>query len=156
MCLIWQAGKWQLIPWKPAKKTMLNTVWLNKGLVQYSNGHKSRCISVVIRGVLITRTRPNRQRINKKLSFSLFNTKDHGQIYWLHFNYTDYIVNQRVNKLLLPQNLYSGAKHIPLFLQRPFHFRVCLIVLWLFLVWKQTQYKHQNHLNKSGPFLETA
>ena len=37
-----------------------------------------------------------------------------------------YIVNQRTDKLLLPHNLYSGAKHIPLSLQRPFHFIVLL------------------------------
>ena len=33
-------------------------------------------------------------------------------------------------KLLLPHNLYSGTKHVTLFSQWPFHFRVCLIVLW--------------------------
>ena len=41
-----------------------------------------------------------------------------------------YIVSWRTNKLLLTYNLYSGTKHIPLFSQRPFHFRVCFIVLW--------------------------
>ena len=35
-----------------------------------------------------------------------------------------------INKLFLPHNLYSGAKHIPLFSQRPFHLRVCLIVVY--------------------------
>ena len=32
--------------------------------------------------------------------------------------------------LLLTHNIYYGAKVIPLFSQRPFHFRVCLNVLW--------------------------
>ena len=31
-------------------------------------------------------------------------------------------MNWRINKLLLPHNPYFGAKHIPLFSQRPFHF----------------------------------
>ena len=34
-----------------------------------------------------------------------------------------------LNKLLLPHNIYSGTKHISLFSQRPFHFRVCLIII---------------------------
>ena len=32
--------------------------------------------------------------------------------------------NWRINKLLLPHNHYSGAKHITLFSQRPFHYIV--------------------------------
>ena len=52
-----------------------------------------------------------------------------------------YIVNWRFNKLLLLHNLYSGAKHIPLFSQRPFH-QIVLIVA-LFIVTRQTQYCDQ-------------
>ena len=40
---------------------------------------------------------------------------------------TDYKVNWRINSLLLPHNLYSGTKHIPLFSQRPFHFLYSLV-----------------------------
>ena len=36
--------------------------------------------------------------------------------------YRCHIVNWRINKLLLPHNLYSAAKHFPLSSQRPFHF----------------------------------
>ena len=38
-----------------------------------------------------------------------------------HCIYRCYIVNQRINKLLLQHNLFSGATHIPLSSQRPFH-----------------------------------
>ena len=37
-----------------------------------------------------------------------------------------YLTNSRINKLLLPCNLYSGAKHISLSSQRPCHFFVLL------------------------------
>ena len=52
------------------------------------------------------------------------------RVYWL-------IVNWRINKLLLPHNLYSGAKHIPLSSQRPFHFHCSIGAL--FIVTRQTQ-----------------
>ena len=39
-------------------------------------------------------------------------------------------MNKRINKLPLLHNLFSSAKHFPLFSQRPFHIRVYLIVLW--------------------------
>ena len=40
-----------------------------------------------------------------------------------------------------PNNLYFGAKHIPLFSQRPFHYEfVSLFFFTLFLVLIQTQY----------------
>ena len=45
---------------------------------------------------------------------SQFNTEDHCA----------FTVNWRINKSLLPHNLYSTTKHIPLTLQRPFHFIV--------------------------------
>ena len=37
-----------------------------------------------------------------------------------HFFVPTYIVNWRINKLLLPHNLYSSAKHIPLLSQKAF------------------------------------
>ena len=45
-------------------------------------------------------------------------------------NFTGKIVNWRINKLLLPHNLYSGAKHIPLSSQRPFHFHCSIGALF--------------------------
>ena len=36
--------------------------------------------------------------------------------------YRCHIVSWRINKLLLPHNLYSGVRHIPLLSQRPFLF----------------------------------
>ena len=41
-------------------------------------------------------------------------------------NFKQYMVNFGINKFLLPHNIYSGAKHIPLFSQRPFHLFVLL------------------------------
>ena len=43
-----------------------------------------------------------------------------------------------MNKLLLPHYLYSNAKHIPLFSQRPFHFHCSIGAL--FILTRQTQY----------------
>ena len=60
--------------------------------------------------------------------FRVYLTEDYNAITNVLFLTGDYIaitditVNWRINKLLLPHNLYSGAKHIPLFSQRPFHF----------------------------------
>ena len=45
-------------------------------------------------------------------------------------SYLKYIVNWTINKLPLLHNLYLGAKHFPLFSQRPFYIRVSLTVLW--------------------------
>ena len=47
------------------------------------------------------------------------------------------MLNWRINKLLLP-HLYSGAKHIPLFSQRPLH--LVVLIGALFVVTRQTQY----------------
>ena len=43
-----------------------------------------------------------------------------------HYSSPCYIVNWRINKLFLPHTLYSGAIHISLFSQRPFHFHCCI------------------------------
>ena len=48
------------------------------------------------------------------------------------------IVNWRIKKFLLPHNLYSGPKHIPLFSQRPFHFQCSIDTL--FIVARHTQH----------------
>ena len=45
-------------------------------------------------------------------------------------------LNWKINKLLLPHNLYSGAKHIPLFHKRPLHFHCSY--------WRRF---HPNHTN---------
>ena len=52
----------------------------------------------------------------------LFNTKIMVQLYWLNSEFEDQQVAPR-------HNFYYGAKHIPLFSQEPFHYRVHLIVL---------------------------
>ena len=40
------------------------------------------------------------------------------------------ILDWTINKLLLPHNLYSGTKNIPLFSQRPFYFYCCIGALF--------------------------
>ena len=50
-------------------------------------------------------------------------------------------LNWRINKLLLPHNLYSGTNNIPLFSQRPFHFIVLVGTLLL------QPKKHYNYTN---------
>ena len=61
-------------------------------------------------------------------------------------------VTSEKNNELEEQQQDSGAKHFPLFSQRPFQIRIHLIVLWHpFLVFIQTQYiacfKTTQHLN---------
>ena len=57
-----------------------------------------------------------------------------AQLHWLYSELED----QQIASL---QNLYSGAIHCAVFLQRPSHFGVYLIVLWHpFLVLSQIQF----------------
>ena len=52
--------------------------------------------------------------------------------------YRCYIVNWSMNKLLLSHNPYSGAKHIPLSSQMPFHFHCSFsMVIWHISIFNQ-------------------
>ena len=64
--------------------------------------------------------------------------KEHGIIRlvfgWLALERVTLVLiylNFRINNLLLPHNFYSGAKHNPLFSQKPFHFHCSISALWL-------------------------
>ena len=68
--------------------------------------------------------------MNQKLLTGQFNSED-------YCIYICYIVDWRIKNLLLPHNLYSGAKHIPLSSQRPFS--LSLLIGRLFIPTREVQ-----------------
>ena len=57
-------------------------------------------------------------------------------------------------KVALPHNLYSGAKHIPLFSQWPFH--LIVLIGALFNVTRQTQYMNLFFNKKFSPHMQSS